>query len=162
MPLARSYDEMYEDEDRKRPRAHYRPFADWLAATSNETIAQNRQAADLLFHRLGITFAVYGEAAGRERLIPFDIIPHVIPGERWQRLADGLRQRVKTLNLFLHDIYHAQEILRAGRVPRAMIEGHPQFRPEMIGVPVPGDIYAHIAGIDLVKDADGEYYVLED
>ena len=97
MPLARSYDEMYEDEDRKRPREHYRPFADWLAATSNETIAQNRQAADLLFHRLGITFAVYGEAAGRERLIPFDIIPHVIPADRWEQLSEYLATVVMRL-----------------------------------------------------------------
>ncbi|MDQ6619806.1 MAG: circularly permuted type 2 ATP-grasp protein [Pseudomonadota bacterium] len=161
MLLRPCHNEMYPDGARE-PRDHYRVFAEWLARTPAEKIAQNRQAADLLFHRLGITFAVYGESAGRERLIPFDIIPHVIPAAAWTRLADGLRQRVKALNLFLHDIYHGQDILRAGRVPRAIIESHPQFRPEMIGVQVPGNIYAHIAGIDVVKDANGEYYVLED
>ena len=161
MPLETCYNEMYEG-DAQAARAHYRLFADWLAQTPPEKIAQNRQAADLLFHRIGITFAVHGETAGRERLIPFDIIPHVIPGATWEELAAGLRQRVKALNLFLHDIYHGQEILKAGRVPRAEVESHPQFRREMIGVEVPGNVYAHIAGIDLVKDADGGYYVLED
>jgi uncharacterized circularly permuted ATP-grasp superfamily protein len=160
MSPAAFHNEMYETAD--APRAHYRPFADWLARAQPEKIAQNRQAADLLFHRVGITFAVHGESAGRERLIPFDIIPHVIPGATWERLAAGLRQRVRALNLFLHDIYHAQEILRAGRVPRSRIESHPQFRREMIGFDVPRGIYAHIAGIDVVKDADGDYYVLED
>jgi uncharacterized circularly permuted ATP-grasp superfamily protein len=164
MPLGRYYNEMYEDaaDGAQRARPHYRPFAEWLTQTPPEKIAQNRQAADLLFHRVGITFAVYGESAGRERLIPFDIIPHVIPGDTWDRLSAGLRQRVKALNLFLHDIYHGQEILRAGRVPREQIEGHPQFRREMVGIDVPGGIYAHITGVDLVKDANGEYYVLED
>src|SRR5512132_101740 len=156
MPLAESYNEMYDGDG---PRPHYRAFADWLTRTPVEKIAQNRSAADLLFHRVGITFAVHGESAGRERLIPFDIIPHVVPGAVWDRLAAGLRQRVETLNLFLHDIYHGQEILRAGRVPRAMIESHPQFRREMIGLDVPGRVYAHIAGIDLVKDGDGDYCV---
>ncbi len=160
----RFYNEMYEDSGggAPSPRPHYRHFVEWLARTPADKIAQNRQAADLLFHRNGITFAVYGESAGRERLIPFDIIPHVIPGAVWERLSAGLRQRVKALNLFLHDIYHGQDILRAGRVPRDKIETHPQFRREMTGVDVPGGIYAHIAGVDLVKDRDGEYYVLED
>ena len=164
MPLAHYYNEMYEDiaDGTQRARPHYQPFAEWLTETPPEKIAQNRQAADLLFHRVGITFAVYGESAGRERLIPFDIIPHVIPGATWDRLAAGLRQRVKALNLFLHDIYHGQEILRAGRVPRETIEGNAQFRREMIGVDVPGGIYAHLTGVDLVKDASGDYYVLED
>ncbi|MEO5700142.1 MAG: circularly permuted type 2 ATP-grasp protein [Casimicrobiaceae bacterium] len=159
------YNEMYADAAAGKgavARAHYRRFAEWLARTPPEKITRDRQAADLLFHRNGITFAVYGEAAGRERLIPFDIIPHVIPGRVWEMLATGLRQRVRALNRFLHDIYHDQEILRAGRIPREQVESHPQFRREMIGVDVPGDTYAHIAGIDLVRDGDGEYYVLED
>jgi uncharacterized circularly permuted ATP-grasp superfamily protein len=164
MTPAQFHNEMYEEADAGLPRArpHYRPFADWLAQASSEKIAQNRQAADLLFHRNGITFAVYGELAGRERLIPFDIIPHVIPAATWSSLAAGLQQRVRALNLFLHDIYHAQDILRAGRVPRDKVEKNPQFRPQMIGIDVPGQIYAHIAGIDIVKNGDGEYYVLED
>jgi uncharacterized circularly permuted ATP-grasp superfamily protein len=158
-----AYNEMYEAEGAQaHARPHYRAFADWLAGMPAEKIAQQRQAADLLFHRHGITFAVYGESAGRERLIPFDIIPHVIPGAEWDRIERGLRQRVAALNRFLHDIYHEQAILRAGRVPREKIEHHPQFRREMTGIAVPGGIYAHIAGIDLVRHSDGEYYVLED
>ena len=125
-------------------------------------IAQNRQAADLLFHRVGITFAVYGEASGTERLIPFDIVPHVIPGVQWELLSRGLRQRVLALNRFLHDIYHGQEILQAEVIPAERVQRNAQFRREMVGVDVPGGVYAHIAGVDLVKHSDGEYYVLED
>jgi uncharacterized circularly permuted ATP-grasp superfamily protein len=154
------YNEMYTEERAVRP--HYAAFAEWLAETPPARIAQNRQAADLLFHRVGITFAVYGEASGTERLIPFDIVPHVIPGEKWDSLAAGLRQRVTALNRFLHDVYHGQEIIKAGKIPSSQVEGNAQFRREMIGVEVPGGVYAHIAGVDIVKHADGEYYVLED
>ena len=154
------FNEMYTEERAVRP--HYAAFAEWLEQTPPARIAQNRQAAELLFHRVGITFAVYGEASGTERLIPFDIVPHVIPGAGWERLARGLRQRVAALNRFLHDIYHGQDIVRAGKIPAARIEGNAQFRREMVGVEVPGGVYAHVAGVDLVRHADGEYYVLED
>ena len=149
------------DRDRS-VRAHYAAFCEWLAETPPARIAQNRHAADLLFHRVGITFAVYGEASGTERLIPFDIVPHVIPGEQWELLARGMRQRVGALNRFLHDIYHGQEILKAGKIPAEQVHQNAQFRKEMIGVDVPGGVYAHIAGVDIVKHSDGEYYVLED
>jgi uncharacterized circularly permuted ATP-grasp superfamily protein len=154
------YNEMFLPDGTVRP--HYAPFAQWLRDTPPERIAQDRHAADLLFHRVGITFAVYGEAAGAERLIPFDIVPHAIPGERWDRLAAGLRQRVTALNRFLHDVYHEREILEAGKVPEDQVLGNSQYRPEMVGIDVPGGVYAHIAGVDLVRNADGEYYVLED
>ena len=161
MPLSQElYNEMFDAH--RRVRAHYSAFADWLSETPPARIEQNRQAADLLFHRVGITFAVYGEASGTERLIPFDIVPHVIPGAQWERLARGLRQRVLALNRFLHDIYHDQEIVRAGRIPAATVNNNAQFRREMVGVDVPGGVYAHIAGVDIVKHNDGEYYVLED
>jgi uncharacterized circularly permuted ATP-grasp superfamily protein len=154
------YNEMFDAERAVRP--HYAAFADWLDTTPPARIAQNRHAAELLFHRVGITFAVYGEASGTERLIPFDIIPHVIPGDGWEKLAQGLRQRVTALNRFLHDIYHDQEIVRAGKVPLERIERNAQFRREMVGIDVPGGVYAHVAGVDLVKHSDGEHYVLED
>ena len=154
------YNEMYTEA--RSVRAHYAAFAEWLAETPPARIAQNRQAADLLFHRVGITFAVYGEASGTERLIPFDIVPHVIPGAEWERLARGLKQRVGALNRFLHDIYHGREILRAGRIPAEQVDQNVQYRKEMIGVDVPGGVYAHVAGVDLVRHCDGEYYVLED
>ncbi len=154
------YNEMFTAERSVRP--HYAAFAQWLAETPAGRIAQNRQAADLLFHRVGITFAVYGEESGTERLIPFDVVPHVIPGAEWDRLALGLRQRVAALNRFLHDIYHGQEIVRAGRIPANEIAHNAQFRGEMVGVEVPCGVYAHISGVDIVRHSDGEYYVLED
>ncbi|MGZ5583218.1 MAG: circularly permuted type 2 ATP-grasp protein, partial [Usitatibacter sp.] len=159
-----TFNEMFTADRAVRP--HYAAFAEWLAETPPARIAQNRQAADLLFHRVGITFAVYGEASGTERLIPFDIVPHVIPGAEWDKIARGLRQRVGALNRFLHDIYHRQEIILAGKIPADQIEKNSQFRPEMIGVDVPGGVYSHIAGVDIVRagnaDGSGSYYVLED
>ena len=160
MPLPTPYNEMFAADGSVR--AHYEAFAAWLRDTPPERIAQDRHAADLLFHRVGSTCAVSGEASGPERLIPFDIVPHAIPGAQWDRLAAGLRQRATALNRFLHDIYHGQEILRAGRIPREDVESNSQFRREMVGVDVPGGIYAHVAGVDLVRNSDGEYYVLED
>ena len=155
-----AYDEMHAADGSVRD--SYRAYADWLQATPAEVIARKREEADIAFHRVGITFAVYGEDAGQERLIPFDIVPRIIPAHEWKRMADGLRQRVKALNAFLHDIYHDQEILKAGRIPTAQVLGNSQFRKEMVGVTVPEQIYAHIAGVDLVRAGEGEYYVLED
>jgi uncharacterized circularly permuted ATP-grasp superfamily protein len=155
-----AYDEMHAADGSVRD--SYRAYADWLQATPADVIARKREEADIAFHRVGITFAVYGEDAGQERLIPFDIIPRIIPAQEWKRMADGLRQRVKALNAFLHDIYHDQEILKAGRIPTAQVLGNSQFRKEMVGVTVPEEIYAHIAGVDLVRAGEGEYYVLED
>ena len=158
--MTRAYDEMYDASGQVRP--PYRVLADWLSALAPERIAQDRHTADLLFHKVGITFAVYGEGASTERLIPFDLVPHIIPGARWDVLEKGLKQRVNALNQFLCDVYHGREILRAGRIPSEQVLGNSQYRAEMVGVEVPGGIYSHIAGIDVVKGGDGEYYVLED
>ena len=159
-----AYDEMLDPSGQVRP--SYQGFAAWLDSTTPEFIARKREEADLAFHRVGITFAVYGEEAGKERLIPFDIVPRIIPAAEWQRVEAGLRQRVKALNAFLHDIYHGQEILKAGRIPAAQVLGNSQYRAEMAGVEVPGQVYSHIAGVDLVRadhgDKSGEYFVLED
>ena len=154
------YDEMQTPEGRVRP--HYEAFAGWLARTPPARIAQKREEAERAFHRVGITFAVYGEESGTERLIPFDIVPRIIPADEWKMLDRGLRQRVHALNLFLHDVYHEQKILAAGVVPRDRVLGNSQYRPEMQGMDVPGGIYAHIAGVDIVRAGEGEYYVLED
>jgi uncharacterized circularly permuted ATP-grasp superfamily protein len=130
-------------------------------------LARKRAEADLVFHRSGITFAVYGEAEGAERLIPFDLLPRILPADEWTRLESGLKQRVKTLNAFLQDIYHGQEILKAGVIPAEPVLRNAQYRPEMQGLEVPGGTYAHIAGVDVVR-ADmgagrgGEFFVLED
>lgn len=151
-------------------REHYRTYADWLARQPQEVMRARRDEAEMIFRRVGITFAVYGakdeDGAGTERLIPFDLIPRIIPKQEWERMEQGLVQRVTALNRFIHDVYHEQEIVRAGVVPPEQITGNSQFRPEMMGVNVPNNIYSHIAGIDIVRAPDsqgrGEYYVLED
>ena len=119
-----------------------------------------------MFRRVGITFAVYGESGGTERTIPFDIVPRIFPASEWSRLETGLRQRVTALNMFLHDVYHEQHILKAGVIPKEQVINNAQFRPEMVGIDVPMNIYAHIAGIDIVRathgENTGEFFVLED
>ncbi|WP_022956706.1 circularly permuted type 2 ATP-grasp protein [Perlucidibaca piscinae] len=154
------YDEMYAGPEAIRP--HYHDYARWLSARAPDELARKRQEADLLFRRVGITFAVYGDEAGAERLIPFDALPRIIPAQEWTQLAAGLRQRATALNMFLHDIYHGQDILRAGVIPAEVILGNADYRTLMQGVTLPNRVYAHIAGIDLVRHQDGAYYVLED
>ena len=154
------YDEMHDDSGNAR--SHYRAFDQWLTVTPPPRIEQKRREAEFLFHRVGITFAVYGEQDADERLIPFDIVPRIIPRAEWRVLEAGLRQRVLALNLFLNDIYHGQEILAAGRIPSDLILENSEYRPEMRDMDAPGGIHAHIAGIDIVRAGRGEYYVLED
>ena len=156
--------------DHSQVRAHYQAYAQWLAGQSTQTMAHRREEAEMIFRRVGITFAVYGEkdedGSGTERLIPFDLIPRIIPAQEWKSMEQGLVQRVTALNRFIHDVYHAQDIIRAGLVPREQIEHNAQFRKEMVGVAVPHQIYSHISGIDIVRACDaqgvGQYYVLED
>jgi len=143
-------------------RQHYHGFAKWLSEQSPEVIATKRAEADLSFRRVGITFAVYGDEAGTERLIPFDLVPRVIPAAEWRRLEAGLKQRVRALNMFIHDVYHQQNIVRAGIVPPEQIFLNSQYRPEMQDIAVARDIYCHIAGVDIVRAGEGEFYVLED
>ncbi|MEY2897482.1 MAG: hypothetical protein RL669_1751 [Pseudomonadota bacterium] len=164
MAAARAYDEMYRPD--AAVRAPYRGFESWLAEQSAEAMRDKRAEADLVFRRVGITFAVYGDqdadGSGTERLIPFDVIPRIIPAAEWRKLEAGLRQRVKALNAFLHDVYHEQAILRAGHIPAEQVFRNSQYRPEMHGVDVASQIYSHIAGIDVVRAGAGEFYVLED
>jgi len=143
-------------------RSHYREFDAWLAGMPANRLAQKRAEADSLFRRTGITFAVYGEEAGAERLIPFDVVPRIITAAEWQKLFNGLTQRVKALNAFIADIYHDQDILKDGRIPPEQVLCNTQYRPEMQDIEVPGDVYAHIAGVDVVRAGAGEFYVLED
>jgi len=143
-------------------RAHFRPLAEWLAETPPARVTEKRREADLLFHRVGITFAVYGDKQGDERLIPFDIVPRVIPRPEWEALERGLKQRATALNRFLHDIYHEQEILKAGVIPEEHVTRHDAFQPVMRGLDLPNGVYSNIAGIDLVRHEDGNWYVLED
>ncbi|MDB5839697.1 MAG: hypothetical protein JWQ23_1649 [Herminiimonas sp.] len=155
------FDEMYIDGP-GTVRDHYREFHAWLSEQSPDTIARKRAEADLIFRRVGITFAVYGNDAGTERLIPFDIVARIIHAAEWSNLQTGLVQRVKALNMFIHDIYHGQNIIKAGVIPAEQIFRNAQYRPEMQGISVASDIYAHIAGVDIVRAGEGEYYVLED
>ena len=156
-------------------RTHYAPYQEWLTQMPAAGIAQKRAEADSAFHRYGITFAVYGDGAGAdagagtERLIPFDIIPRIIPAVEWDRLERGLKQRVNALNMFLHDVYGQQRILQAGLIPAEQVFCNAQYRPEMQGLAVRNNMYAHIAGIDIVRAAqpqqaagEADYYVLED
>jgi uncharacterized circularly permuted ATP-grasp superfamily protein len=143
-------------------RAHYAAMQEWLNTQSPASLSDKRKQADLMFHKLGITFAVYGEETGAERLIPFDIIPRVFPKDEWAALEKGLRQRVLALNMFLHDVYHDHNIIKAGIIPAERIFANAQYRPEMQGVDVARQIYSHISGVDIVRAGAGEFYVLED
>jgi len=169
--MNKQFDEMHSAPDMVR--AHYQRYARWLAEQPGDVMRSRREEAATIFRRVGITFAVYGakdeDGAGTERLIPFDLIPRIIPAAEWRDMERGLAQRVTALNRFIHDVYHGQEILKAGIVPTEQVLRNSQFRPEMVGVDVPGNVYSHIAGIDIVRAADpastdgsGTYYVLED
>jgi uncharacterized circularly permuted ATP-grasp superfamily protein len=162
--MVKFFNEMNADDQGSvgSTREHYREFTAWLGQQAPERIERKRAEADLLFRRVGITFAVYGDDAGTERLIPFDIIPRIIPAAEWSHLQKGLVQRVTALNMFIHDIYHGQNIIKAGIIPPEQIYKNAQYRPEMQGISVASDIYAHIAGVDIVRAGQGEFYVLED
>jgi uncharacterized circularly permuted ATP-grasp superfamily protein len=143
-------------------RSAYRELAGWLDQVPPEMLQTRSREAELLFRRIGITFAVYGDTVSTERLIPFDVIPRVLAGSEWKTLKSGLEQRVKALNAYIKDVYSKREVLRAGIVPEDLVFQNPVFRPEMNGQRVPHDIYVFIAGIDIVRvDAD-TFYVLED
>jgi uncharacterized circularly permuted ATP-grasp superfamily protein len=166
------FDEMYAQlpfvDSAVRP--HYRNYLDWLQRQNPQTMRDRREEAEMIFRRVGITFAVYGDkdedGAGTERLIPFDLIPRIIPAHEWTSMQKGLVQRVNALNMFIHDVYHAQNILKANIIPSEQILNNAQYRPEMHGVDVPHQVYSQISGIDIVRAPDaqgnGEYYVLED
>ena len=166
--MKKFYDEMHANGDKVRE--HYAGYERWLAQQPHESMKGHRDEAEMIFRRVGITFAVYGakdeDGSGTERLIPFDLIPRIIPAQEWREMEKGLKQRVNALNRFIHDVYHDQEIIKAGIVPGEQVFKNAQFRPEMMGVDVPGNVYSQIAGIDIVRaanpDGSGNYYVLED
>jgi uncharacterized circularly permuted ATP-grasp superfamily protein len=141
---------------------HYQLIRRWLEETPPDFLELKRHEAELLFRRIGITFSVYTEGGDPERLIPFDMIPRVISASEWTFLSRGLAQRVRALNAFIGDIYHEQEILRAGHVPEALVLDNEAFRPEMVGFTPPQNVYTHISGIDLVRVGADDFYVLED
>lgn len=158
--VGRFFDEMFESNG--QPRLHYRVLHEHLSTLTRATFEERRRAADISFLYQGITFTVYGQQEGIERIFPFDLIPRVIPHAEWDMLSRGLTQRVIALNQFIHDVYHDQRIVRDRRIPAELIFGARHFRREMVGVNVPRGIYAHITGTDLIRDERGDYYVLED
>ncbi len=158
--LKKYFNEMYDDDGTVRE--IYEFYNHWLKKLPDNTLERRNAEAELLFRRLGITFAVYGENSNGERLIPFDIVPRIFGAQEWQRLELGLKQRVKALNAFLHDIYHDQEIIKAGVISAHQVLDNVLYRREMQGIDLPNQVYAHIAGIDLVRVAENDFYVLED
>ena len=158
--MAVAFDEMNGPGGDIRPA--YQELSRWLKDTPPDALEYRRHEAELLFRRIGITFAVYGDAEATERLIPFDVIPRIISAREWTILEKGLTQRVRALNMFLRDIYHGREVLRANIVPDDLIFQNPVFRPEMNGQAVPHDVYVHIAGIDIVRVDPENFIVLED
>ena len=157
---AQYFDEMGEAAD--APREPYQAYCDWFCSEDMARLRHKSAEAETFFRRTGITFNVYGAAEAQELLIPFDIVPRILSGREWSRLARGIEQRVRAINAFLHDIYHRQEILRAGRIPHELIAKNAAFLPQMIGVTPPGGVYTHIVGTDLVRTGPDEFYVLED
>jgi len=155
------YDEMFSVPG--QPRAHYAQMFQKLAAMAPAQFGERRQLADLAFLMQGITFTVYSDGRGTERLFPFDLIPRILPRSEWDRIEHGLAQRVMALNLFLQDVYGRQQILKDRQIPRELVYSCQHFRREMIGIEVPRGIHTHISGIDLVRDSKtGEMVVLED
>jgi len=154
------FDEMVDPVNGPRP--HYARFAQRLGGLSRTEFEAKRRAVDLAFMRQGITFNVYGDSKGAERIFPFDLVPRIIPAPEWAYLERGLIQRITALNLFLHDIYHDQHIIRDGTIPPDYVFSARHFRREFVNFPVPKDIYIHICGTDIIRDASGQYLVLED
>ncbi|MGV3651979.1 MAG: circularly permuted type 2 ATP-grasp protein [Devosia sp.] len=154
------FDEMHNADGTIRE--PYRELDQWLREQPPQALNLMATDAEGIFRRLGITFAVYGSNEGTEKLIPFDVIPRIISAAEWRRLARGIEQRVRALNAFLHDIYHRQEILKAGRVPEKLILQNAAFCPEMMGIDPARAVYAHIIGVDIVRTGPDDFYVLED
>ncbi|MEM0937298.1 MAG: circularly permuted type 2 ATP-grasp protein [Pseudomonadota bacterium] len=144
------------------PRRPYAAYCDWFEGEDPKRLHRKAAEAEGFFRRTGITFNVYGAAEADERLIPFDIVPRIISGREWARLTRGIEQRVRAINAFLYDIYHRQEIIRAGRIPESLIAKNDAFLPQMIGVTPPGNVYTHIVGVDLVRTGEDDFFVLED
>jgi uncharacterized circularly permuted ATP-grasp superfamily protein len=154
------FDEMFAADHSIRP--HYRKLLKSFGQLKETDLDERRQMADRSFLNQGITFTVYSDNQGTERIFPFDLVPRIVPAKEWARIEAGLTQRITALNLFLHDIYHQQNILRDGVIPRHYVEEAKHFRREFMGFNVPRNIYIHICGTDLIRDGEGEYRVLED
>ena len=154
------FDEMTDSAGHTREA--YSDYAQWFEQQEAAALTKKHQDAEQAFRRTGITFNVYGEDEAEERLIPFDMVPRIITSSEWRRLTRGIEQRVRALNSFMHDLYHRQEIVRAGRLPERLLRHNAAWLPNMVGFTPPGGVYTHIVGIDLVRTGPDEFYVLED
>ena len=143
-------------------REPYSQYKSWFDGENAARLHRKTAEAEAFFRKTGITFNVYGQEDADERLIPFDVVPRILSAHEWRKLSRGIEQRVRAINAFLYDIYHRQEILRAGRVPVSLIAENAAFLPQMVGVDPPGGIYTHIIGTDIVRTGDDEFFVLED
>jgi uncharacterized circularly permuted ATP-grasp superfamily protein len=157
-----AFDEMRGTAKGRKCREAYRQVSAWLEGQSSHELQKKSAQAEVLFRRTGITFAVHGAEDASERLIPFDIIPRVLSAAEWRRLAAGIEQRVRALNAFMYDVYHRQEILKAGRIPEDLVIQNAAFLVEMMNVEPPRGIYSHVIGIDIVRVSEGDFLVLED
>lgn len=156
------FDEMFSGDQELSARAHYQQIFQRFDRLTASEISDRRQQADSSFLEHGITFTVYGDEGGTERIFPFDLIPRVIPESEWSMVENGLRQRIIAINLFLNDIYHGRKIIKDGIIPEEIVNSSKNYRPEMIGFDPPQGVYAHICGTDLIRDDKGNYLVLED
>jgi len=154
------YDEMFEPDGRPRP--HARLLLETVESLSDGQLLRYKRAAELMLLQMGITFNVYGDTAGAERIFPFDLIPRIVPAAEWDRIERGLKQRVHALNAFIDDIYHDQKILKDGVIPSDVILSAVSYRKQCHGLNPPWRVWCHVTGTDLVRDRDGQYYVLED
>jgi len=143
-------------------RPAYAAYSAWYDEQDSAWLRKQATEAESFFRRTGITFNVYGDDAGEERLIPFDMVPRIITAAEWRKLSRGIEQRVRALNAFLHDVYHRQEIVRAGKLPERLLRENAAYLPQMAGFAPPGGVYTHVVGIDLVRTGPDEFMVLED
>lgn len=158
--VAQHFDELYAPGGEPWP--HYEPLAETLSRLGRDDILGRVQAINTALLQRGVTFTVYADAAGTERVFPFDVIPRILTAGEWSRIERGIAQRVRALNAFIYDIYHSERILREKRVPRELVYSSKNYNREMIDVDVPHDVYIHVSGIDLIRDERGEFLVLED
>ncbi len=159
IPDINTWDEMCTDG---QVRPHYKKAVDFLQQLATTDLHQKEELARKLFMSQGITFTVYNSGEGIEKIFPFDIIPRIITAAEWRLIESGIKQRLKALNHFLKDVYHNQFILKDGVVPASLVYKCPHYLREMHNFPVPHDVYVHISGIDLIRDSDGSFYILED
>jgi len=154
------YDELFDKHG--QPRNGAKVLHDFINGLEQGALRERQEAIERALHRMGITFAVYGDKSGTEKIFPFDIVPRIVEAFEWNHISAGLKQRIRALNQFIDDIYHEQTIVQEGIIPDALVTGAESFRHQCLGISPPGGIWCHITGTDLIRHSDGAIYVLED